>query len=140
MNYLGFKIAEAAQGLIGTPWHLQGRLPGVGIDCVGVMFCAFQSAGVKLRDFASYTQYPDVSLLVNKLDEQMDEVRDDLWLGDVLAFAMPGTRESKLGHVGIYVGDGRMVHITPERAKLVTVAELTDSYRRRIVGIYRARP
>jgi hypothetical protein len=32
----GQKIVDVAQTLIGTPYQHQGRMPGVGLDCIGV--------------------------------------------------------------------------------------------------------
>jgi cell wall-associated NlpC family hydrolase len=49
--------------------------------------------------------------------------------GDVLIF-------SGLGHVGIYIGRGRMVH-APHSGTVVQVVRLRSSYGSRIVGIRR---
>lgn len=32
-----YQLVECARSLIGTPWEHQGRLPGVAIDCLGVI-------------------------------------------------------------------------------------------------------
>ena len=58
-------LVEAARSLIGTPYHAKGRLPGVGLDCIGVPIVAAWLAGVKPRSFdvRGYSDVPDGSLL-----------------------------------------------------------------------------
>lgn len=47
------QIVEAARGMIGTPFHHQGRLPGVGLDCIGLLLCTFRKFDI----------YPDLDVL-----------------------------------------------------------------------------
>ena len=51
LDCIGMMLVAAARSLIGTPYHVKGRLPGVGIDCVGVPIVAAWLAGVKPRSF-----------------------------------------------------------------------------------------
>ena len=37
---LALRLIEVARGYVGTPFHHAGRLPGVGLDCIGVPVCA----------------------------------------------------------------------------------------------------
>lgn len=39
----------AARACLGTPFRPQGRLPGVGLDCVGLVLVAAAAAGIDLR-------------------------------------------------------------------------------------------
>ncbi len=41
-------IVAAARGCIGTRFRAQGRVPGVGLDCVGVAVIAAAAAGVAI--------------------------------------------------------------------------------------------
>ncbi|WP_245892441.1 hypothetical protein [Novosphingobium guangzhouense] len=41
----GADLAAAALGLLGTPFRLHGREPGIALDCVGVIEAAFVRAG-----------------------------------------------------------------------------------------------
>ena len=41
----GERLAEAALGLVGTPFRLHGRAPASGLDCVGVIVAALRAAG-----------------------------------------------------------------------------------------------
>ncbi len=38
-------FVRVARSYIGTPFHHQGRLPGVGLDCAGVIVCALAECG-----------------------------------------------------------------------------------------------
>ncbi|MFT4056718.1 MAG: hypothetical protein QM681_19595 [Novosphingobium sp.] len=42
-------LATAALALVGTPFRLHGREPGVGLDCVGVVEVALGRTGRKVR-------------------------------------------------------------------------------------------
>ncbi|MDQ3121253.1 MAG: NlpC/P60 family protein, partial [Actinomycetota bacterium] len=52
--------------------------------------------------------------------------------GDVLVF-------SGLGHVGLYLGSGRMVH-APTTGRDVEIVQLAGSYASRLVGARRVAP
>lgn len=50
----GELIAAAARTCIGTPFRAQGRLPGVGLDCIGLAVFAVAAAGVVVAAPADY--------------------------------------------------------------------------------------
>ena len=58
-------FVAAARSLIGTPYHTKGRLPGVGLDCIGVPIVAAWLCGLRPRSFdiRGYSDVPDGSLL-----------------------------------------------------------------------------
>src|SRR3546814_13891877 len=45
----GPAVAAAAAQLLGTRFRLHGRDPATGLDCVGLVACAFERAGVTLQ-------------------------------------------------------------------------------------------
>jgi cell wall-associated NlpC family hydrolase len=47
-------IVAAVRGCVGTRFRPQGRLPGVGLDCVGVVQVAARAAGAVLPDAVDY--------------------------------------------------------------------------------------
>jgi cell wall-associated NlpC family hydrolase len=58
-------IASAAQSCIGTPYHHLGRLPGVGLDCVGLVLHAFATgASIVLPDEPVYPRRGSPDLLL----------------------------------------------------------------------------
>lgn len=47
MSGQGERLARAAEALIGTPFRLHGRQPGVALDCVGLVVAALATIGRK---------------------------------------------------------------------------------------------
>jgi cell wall-associated NlpC family hydrolase len=48
-------VVEAARGYIGTPYHQNGMLKGVGVDCATLLALAFKEAGVRLPEITNYS-------------------------------------------------------------------------------------
>lgn len=97
-------VAEARMH-IGTPWRHQGRTPGHGMDCAGLLIVVARALGIVPADFDinGYSRWPDGTLL-RWCEEHMQRV-PEIELGAVLALA---TREhpQHLGIVGDYVHGG----------------------------------
>ena len=53
------KIVAAARGWLGTRWHHQGRLKGVGVDCAGLIVCVGKELGLTSFDTTGYGHRPD---------------------------------------------------------------------------------
>ena len=47
-------VVAAARNMIGTPWRHQGRLPGVALDCAGLIVCVGKSLGFTMFDTIAY--------------------------------------------------------------------------------------
>ena len=103
------------------PYRWGGSSPGSGFDCSGLVYWTYGRLGIALPH-SSYALY----------DTGRRVTRSRMRPGDVLIF-------SGLGHVGIYIGRGRMVH-APHSGTVVQVVQLgSSSYGSRIVGIRRIR-
>ena len=69
-------IVDAARTMLGTRFHHQGRTPGVGLDCIGLGFCAGRMAGFDLPTIPA--DYPLIAVddrLVRELDKYLDRVQ-----------------------------------------------------------------
>lgn len=116
---LGARAAAVALEAVGVPYRWGGSSPAGGFDCSGLVYWAYGRVGVELPH-SSYALY----------DRGRQIARSDLRPGDLLFF-------SGLGHVGIYLGRGRMVH-APRSGRLVEVVGLGGSgYGGRLVGARR---
>lgn len=67
-------IVAAARGWLGTPWHHQGRLKGVGVDCVGVVIGVAGELGISDFDITGYGHRPDSRELERLAGHLMVEV------------------------------------------------------------------
>lgn len=113
------RAVNAALGAVGTPYRWGGESPATGFDCSGLVRWAYGRVGVDLphNSYALYGEGRRVR------ETQMEP-------GDILFF-------EGLGHVGLYLGDGRMVH-SPETGRSVEVVRLAaTNYGARLVGARR---
>lgn len=119
---VGQRAATIALKAVGVPYRWGGSSLTGGFDCSGLVYWAYGRLGIKVSH-SSYALY----------GEGRPVARSGIKAGDILFF-------SGLGHVGLYVGHGRMVH-APQSGRLVEVVRLRRSnYGRRLVGARRITP
>jgi cell wall-associated NlpC family hydrolase len=116
---VGERVAKIALKEVGVPYRWGGVSPLSGFDCSGLVYYAYGRLGIKLPH-SSYALF----------DHGRGISRRKMRPGDVLFF-------SGLGHVGIYVGRGRMVH-APHSGSRVQVVKL-GQYGGLLVGVRRIR-
>lgn len=106
----------AAWSQIGVPYRFAAESPGVAFDCSGLTKWAWGRAGVSLphQSRAQYGSVPHVS-------------RDQAQPGDLIFYYSP------IGHVGIYIGGGQMIH-APATGKTVSVVAVNWG---KVVGVGR---
>lgn len=124
-------ISKAALAMVGTPFHAQGRLPGVGLDCIGVVACVARQLGIEHQDRAAYSLRPTGELMP-ALDAQFERVTGAPQEGDVLLMSFA----KEPHHVAIVVDGGRIVHAYATVRKCVVQA-YTDHWREKVCAIYR---
>ena len=112
---VGERAALLALRVAGTPYRWGGESPESGFDCSGLIRWAYGRLGVDVphNSYALWSTGKPV-------------VSSRMRVGDVLVF-------SGLGHVGLYVGNGHMVH-SPYSGKAVEVVSLgSTNYGSRLV-------
>ena len=115
---VGERAAGIAIRAVGAPYRWGGSSPA-GFDCSGLVYWVYGQLGIELphSSYALYGQGRRVA-------------RSRMQPGDLLFF-------SGLGHVGIYIGRGRMVH-APHTGTRVQVVRLgRSSYGARLAGVRR---
>jgi cell wall-associated NlpC family hydrolase len=118
----GERASQFALEAVGIQYRWGGESPASGFDCSGLVRWAYGWVGIDLphSSYALYGEGRRVS------DSRLEP-------GDLLFFA-------GLGHVGLYVGRGRMVH-APKTGRDVEVVRLEGStYGSRLVGARRVAP
>jgi cell wall-associated NlpC family hydrolase len=106
---LGERAAKIALNAVGVPYRWGGSSPASGFDCSGLVYWAYGKLGVEL---------PHSSYALYGLGRGVKRSR--MKPGDVLFF-------SGLGHVGLYIGRGRMVH-APQSGRTVEIVRLGRSH------------
>ena len=111
--------ARFALGEVGVPYRWGGESPSTGFDCSGLVRWAYGQVGIDLPH-SSYALYGEGRRVSGS----------NLAPGDILFF-------EGLGHVGLYLGRGRMVH-APQTGRDVEVVRLSSTnYGARLIGARR---
>lgn len=116
---LGERAATIALRAVGVPYRWGGASPASGFDCSGLVYWAYGRLGVELPH-SSYALF----------DRGRRVARSRMRPGDLLFF-------SGLGHVGLYVGGGRMVHAPQSGRRVEVVALGRSNYGERLVAARR---
>jgi hypothetical protein len=108
-------IKTTARKYIGTPFHKQGRIIGVGVDCIGLIICIANDLNIssKTGDLINlYDKYiynvekPNGILLISTLNKHLIEKDGEPSDGDIIAFI----RKDMHVHVGIVTEKERFIH------------------------------
>ena len=107
----GARMAKVALGMVGAPYRRGGTNPK-GFDCSGLVFYSYDQLGMRV---------PRTSTGQYRIARPVDIAH--IQKGDLVFFDTLW----KSGHVGIYIGDGRFVHV-PSSGKRVRVSSLATGY------------
>jgi len=126
------QIIAEARSWLGTPFHHQGRLKGVGADCAGVVIGTANALNLTSFDTVAYARQPDGAAMQAVLEAQMLKISvDEIQYGDVILFAFDRDPQ----HVGFYTDIG-LLHSYAQVKKCIEVS-LDATWRARIRGVYR---
>ena len=106
------EAASIALDYLGIPYRWGGDSPATGFDCSGLVMYVYAQLGIQLPHQAA-AQY----------GYGVPVARDELQPGDLVFF-------DDLSHVGIYIGDGELVHApqTGDVVKIATLAQFGTRY------------
>jgi cell wall-associated NlpC family hydrolase len=99
-------VVAKARSSVGTRYKLGGTKPGIGLDCSGLVRYAMSVLDLVL---------PRTAQNQSKAGTEVPKDLAALKPGDVLTFG----RGKRISHVGIYVGDGRMVHASTSQRRVI---------------------
>lgn len=109
---LGSRIAAEASRFLDLA-YLWGGLSSYGYDCSGFAYSMYASQGITIPRDASDQALAGTEAASNQLRP-----------GDLLFFAYEEGK-GRIHHVGIYIGDGKMIH-SPDSKSCIEVVELTS--------------
>jgi cell wall-associated NlpC family hydrolase len=124
-------IIDSAVSYLGTPFRHQGRFPGNGLDCVGVIVCSAKAAGLEPDDVTHYPSEPDGVRLLSELSRRLVEVKDEWRPADVLL--MRYYRDPR--HLALWTGE-HIVH-ADNVTKRVIMHGIDNRHIRQIVSAWR---
>lgn len=103
----GNTIVEFAKKYLGYSYVYGGTTPGGGFDCSGFVYYVFNSCGYNIS--RSCSVQAQTGKAVSKAELQP---------GDIVFFN--NTSNGSIGHVGIYIGGGKMIHAANPKRGVVT--------------------
>ena len=131
-NWQRQRAIMIARDCVGTRFRHQGRMPGFGLDCVGLLVHVMQRLSLSDYDYAHYGRLPFAGSLEQHLIQAGLRPIDhsQTRLADVLLFRFDGGPQ----HVGLKSEQG-MIHAYL-LARQVVEHRIDDAWRRRLCGAY----
>ena len=112
-------IVQNAHEALGKP-YVRGDTGRKGYDCSGLTYSLYKnSAGIELNRSS-----------IDQAKNGFEVKKSELVPGDLLFFKTTGKR---IGHVGLYIGDGNMIHASSRQKKVIITPIDADYYRKRYV-------
>ncbi|MDE5659959.1 MAG: C40 family peptidase [Muribaculaceae bacterium] len=112
------ELVKEARKWIGTPYAYGGHTRGKGTDCSGMIMELF----LKVYDL----KLPRSSAMQREYARKVDY--DRMMPGDLVFFST-SKNSSRVNHVGLYIGDNRMIHASSSRG--VMESNLAENYWKR---------
>lgn len=132
-------IVDAARGWVGTPYHHQASVRGVGCDCLGFVRGVYaEIMGFEAEDAPPYTrdwaEASGVETLLDAAGRHLTVIdKSQAAAGDVIVFRiLPGMMAK---HCGILTGPNSMIHA--QDGCVVCEVALGASWWRRAAGVFR---
>jgi len=127
------QIIETAREFLGTPYSHQGRVNGVGIDCVGLVAEVCKIVGFEVQDHLNYSSQPS-GILPRILRENgfIEKGLEEFLPGDlgVFYFAKPDLPQ----HIAIF-SDYGMIH-TWTRVRKVVEHAFNNKWKKRMTNVF----
>jgi len=117
------ELKKSAYGFLGTRYRFGGSSKSGGIDCSGFVQKVFRELEVSLPRTAR-----------EQFEVGTSVAPGDLQKGDLIFFS---TYASYASHVGIYLGNGKMIHASSRDRRVVISPMNTSYYRSRYLGAKR---
>lgn len=115
------QVVAYAKQYLNYPYVVGGKTPESGFDCSGFTRYVYKNFGYNLATTAA-----------GQTSVGREISRDELNLGDLILFYNEG--KTKIGHTGIYIGNGEFIHsANPERGVVIDNLNTNSYYNERYV-------
>lgn len=138
-------VIEAARGWIGTPFHHQGRLKNIGVDCLGLLvgiaeelaICDENGKLLTRHDALDYGHNPDEKRLLENLKKHCKAARK-LRAGLIGLFEIDGSAR----HLGVFGEQNGYITLIHAYAPARSVVEhrFDDIWQTKLVKLFRFPP
>ncbi len=109
----GQRVVQIAEQFLGLPYVYGGSTPA-GFDCSGFTSYVFKQMGYSLNRVSA-----------DQIHNGVPVSKSELLPGDLLLFKKQGA--SRIHHVGIYVGNGMMIH-SPQTGEVIKYTSIVTGY------------
>lgn len=126
------EFVTQARTWLGTPFHHQARLKGVGVDCIGLLTGVAAELGMDVSNVpSSYSRAPDVDMLFREIAQSGHlERATEPAPGDVVFFRVFGTPT----HFGLMTEHGFM---HADASFGVVEVPFDGRWKSRVIGFYK---
>ncbi len=100
------QVVDLALSYVGYPYVWAGANPSVGFDCSGLVYYVYKQFGYNLYRAGDGMAREGVAVEESEMQP-----------GDIIIFSNKAT--GSIQHVGLYIGDGKMVHAQSSRTGVV---------------------
>ena len=108
-------VIREARRLIGTPYLHQQRVPGVGVDCIGLAVLIGRALDLGVGDYKGYGPIPNNGEFERVIEERL--LRANPVPGTVLLFRSLTSRQA--AHCGLLTDNGNLVHAFSKLGRVV---------------------
>jgi len=124
-------IVAIARTWIDTPFHHQGRVKNVGVDCAGLIIKVGHELGLLDFDVSNYGREPAKEMMQHYLNKYFERITK---LEDGCILLMKFVTEPQ--HLAIYTKDNTIIHAYQSVKKCVEHT-FNDKWAKRVVAMYR---
>lgn len=114
-------VVSCARSMLGTPYHHQARLPGIGLDCIGLVICVARQCGLVPSNFEipTYSRMPDGRLMPQAGEYMTSIAQSEMQIADVVVLAL----DTEPQHFGILAdyrhGGFSIIHAANDAGKVI---------------------
>ena len=124
------KTIKEARTWIGTPFHHQGRVKSVGVDCAGLIVGVARELGIFDHQFVGYGREPNNGMLEKELSKYCERI-NSIKPGCILLMRF----KTEPQHLAIYTDENTIIHAYQSIGKCIEHT-LDEKWNRRIVSCW----